>query len=187
MSLILTSELIKEITLVFSKKWARNNYINYYITCKKDIIGEQEILQNISNNISIKLYSPKVSWIDPYKKNLCFCYNKYDNLSLLTFLKYINSNIIFNLNMQTSEKLDEKNTPTLFYEKGDYFYIKCYLPHFKIGDYHIECFEENGSKEKFNIPRLGCIYKSVTVDIRNIWKSDQEKFGFNLELKSIEF
>jgi len=177
-SLILTSNVIKEINLIFSKKWAKNSYINYYITAKKE-----EILYNIS----IKLYSPKVSWIDQYKKNLCFCFNKYENLSLLSFLKYINSNIVFNFNLMFNEKIDEKNTPYIFYEKGDFFYIKCFLPHFKIGDYHIECISEENKKEKFNIPRLGCIYKSVIIDIRNIWKSEQDKFGFNLELKSIDF
>lgn len=183
MTLILSSDSIKEINLIFSKKWAKNNYINYYITAKNK--SNLEVLFNVG----IKLYSPKVSWIDSYRKNLCFCFNKYENLSLLTFLKYINSNIIFNLNMQTYEKVDEKNSPSIFYEKGDYFYIKCYLPHFKIGDYHIECknVDDEYKKEKFNIPRLGCVYKSVIVDIRNIWKSEENKFGFNLELKSIEY
>jgi hypothetical protein len=168
---ILNSETIPQIeeNMSFVMKPARNNYTNYII----------------HPNIAVKLFNPKVSWIDPTGKNLCLCFNKYEYLSLLTMLKNINRVI----NYKFKSKYHKECNVSLFYERNDVFYIKCFLPNSGvnkgIGKYNI-LFHNDSDDTTFKLPLVGCIYKSVIIDIRNIWMNS-DSCGINLELKEAEF
>jgi len=129
-------------------------------------------------NIALRLYNPKITWIDPYKKHMSFSFNKFDNIHLYTLLKHINTSL------STFYKKTAYN-PTHYihsfmYEKGNYFYIKCYLPNTN-GKYQINSFFDS-VEESFVIPKLNYTFDSVIIDIKNIWKKDNQA-GFNLELK----
>lgn len=128
--------------------------------------------------IGLKLYNPKITWVDPYKKNVSFSFNKHENINLYTMLKNIN-NSLKNLYKNKAYNPVETVSP-FYYEKGDYFYIKCYLPQTN-KKYHITSFF-NDTEEAFIIPKIGCTYSSIVVDIKNIWEKDNQS-GFNLELK----
>jgi len=127
--------------------------------------------------IGIKLHNPKITWIDPFKKNMSFSFNKYENLNLYTMLKYINKSLVNIYKKQAYNPTD--NVSPFYFEKGDYFYIKCFLPNTN-GKYHITSLFNN-TEEKFTVPRVGCSYSTVVLDIKNIWEKDNA--GFNLELK----
>jgi hypothetical protein len=127
--------------------------------------------------IGLKLYNPKITWIDPLKKNISFSFNKYDNFNLYTMLKYINKSLVSIYKKQAYNPID--NVSPFYYEKGDYFYIKCYLPNIN-GKYHITSLFNN-IQENFTIPRVGYSYSAIVLDIKNIWEKDNA--GFNLELK----
>jgi hypothetical protein len=131
----------------------------------------------ISPTISLKLFNPKVSWIDPYKKNISFIFPKYDNLSLLNFLKYVQQRLI---QLYNKVSPNPQNVASIYYEKGDYFYVKVYLPNTN-NKYNITS-SFNGEEEQFKIPRVGITYNSIIIDIRNIWEKDNAA-GINLELK----
>jgi|688.fasta_scaffold1142414_1 hypothetical protein len=154
--------------LIIFKETYKNGFRNYFF----------------SPNIGIKLYSPKVSWLD--SKGISFCFNKVENMSLLDLLKYINSSLdkIY-INYKTNYGLpNDSQLSSLYYEKGDFFYIKCHLPNSN-GKYFITYnsdIEKNGT---YTRPRIGCVYNSVTIDIRNIWETDNKKAGVHLELKEI--
>lgn len=128
--------------------------------------------------IGLKLYNPKITWIDPYKKNLAFSFYKHENLNLYTMLKYINKSLTLIYKQKAYNPSD--NISPFFYEKGDYFYIKCYLPNMN-KKYQITSFF-NDLEESFVIPTVGNSYNTVIVDIRNIWEKDNHA-GFNLEVK----
>lgn len=130
-----------------------------------------------SPTIAIKLLNPKVSWIDSYKKNISFSFNKYDNLSLLNFLKYVQQRLV---QLYNTKSYNPQNVASIYYEKGDYFYVKVYLPNVN-NKYNIVS-QFNGEQEQFKIPRVGITYDSVIIDIRNIWEKDNLA-GLNLELK----
>lgn len=135
-------------------------------------------------NIGIKLYSPKVSWLDT--KGISFCFNKMENMSLLDLLKYINNSLnkIY-INYKKNNGLPNDTTLSpLYYEKDDSFYIKCHLPNVK-GKYFITYNSETEKDAKFSKPRIGCVYSSVVIDIRNIWETDNKKAGVHLELKEV--
>ena len=155
------TEVLNDLTLTLCKKYQKNSGYNYFFM----------------PTISIQLYNPKVTWIGPYKKNMSFGFNKYENLGLLTLLKNI-----YNKLTSVYKKESETNvTPApFFFEKGDIFYIKCYLPNIN-GKYSITSIFDN-IDGKFAIPYLGSTYTSIIVDIRNIWEKDNHS-GFNLELK----
>lgn len=163
--IILNSEIVNDLiysnTLVLQEKFQRNNGKNYFFI----------------PNIGLKLFNAKVAWIDPSKKNISFSFNKYDNLTLLSMLRYINDKLI---NIYKNKSATPHTVSPFFYEKGDLFYIRCYLPNIK-GKYHIESYF-NETVEKFTIPKLSSIYSIIIIDIRNIWEDDI-KAGFNLELK----
>lgn len=163
--IILNSEIINDLisskTLVLQSKFKKQNGKNYFFI----------------PNIGIKLFNAKVSWIDPFKKNISFAFNKRDNMSLLIMLRYINDRLIFVYN---NKSIYPKPVAPFFFEKDELFYIRCYLPNIK-GKYHIESYFNN-NLESFTIPKLSSIYNIIIIDIRNIWE-DENKSGFNLELK----
>lgn len=159
--IVLNSENINETLnhITFIVKNAKNNYKNYII----------------QPNISISLYNSKVSWVDGSCKNLCLCFNKYDNMSLKNMLKIINDKI----NNKTDYFYSLENKISIFYEKGDYFYVKCFLPP------NIN-YTFDGLKETYSKPRVGIIIKQCIIDIRNVWmNNDTKNVGIHLELKEI--
>ena len=176
MSIILTNNTLNEISkdLCIFKYSNKNNFKNYFF----------------SPNISIKLYNPKVTWVD--NNNISFCFKKYvtiqdnvitqsDNILLLNLLRNINDTLLKIYDnykdMYGHNKL--KNLPNLFYESKDdnFFYIKCNLPN-RNGKFFIK------TQDDFSKPYIGTEYTSVILDIRNIWEID-DKVGFRLELKQI--
>jgi len=163
--IILNSQVINDLifsnTLELQTKFQKNNGKNYFFM----------------PNIGIKLFNAKVSWIDPFKKNISFAFNKYENLALLNMLRYINEKLTMVYNKKSS--YPKPLSPFLF-EKDDSFYIRCYLPNTR-GKYHIESYFNNDT-EGFSIPKMSCVYNIIVIDIRNIWEDDN-KSGFNLELK----
>lgn len=165
--MILNSENIVEIekSMYFLVKNAKNGYINYII----------------QPNISIKLYRSRITWMDNYGKNISLGFKKSESLSLLVFLRYVNEIV----NKSAKYFLDEKKV-SIFFEKEEYFYIKCFLPNSKKNGefkYNIKIKE---SGEDFKKPRINCEYKSVIIDIRNIWLSMENNVGIHLELKEVE-
>lgn len=163
--IILNSEILNELintnSLVLQEKFQKNSGKNYYI----------------SPTIALKLNNCKVSWIDAYKKNISFIFPKYENLSLLNFLKYVQKQLSYLYNQRSP---NPQNLASIYYEKGDYFYVKVYLP--KVGQTYNITRTFNNVPEQFSIPRVGNIYDSITIDIRNIWEKDNCA-GINLELK----
>lgn len=154
--------------LVIFKETYKNGFRNFFF----------------SPNIGIHLYSPKVSWLD--SKGMAFCFNKAENNSLLDLLKYINDSLnkIY-INYKDNYGLSNgAQMSPLYYEKGDFFYIKCHLPNSN-GKYFITYSSDIEKDAKFSRPRIGCVYKSVIIDIRNIWETDNKKAGVHLELKEI--
>jgi hypothetical protein len=165
MTIILTSDkidaLIKENILKVLKKPQKNTTnFNYYFT----------------PNIGISLYNPKVKYID--KKFIVFEFERYKNSSLYHLLKHINTTLQNELKKQYIE-LKDKYIYDLFSEQNEYFFIRCYLPN-NNGKYFISVNED----KRFYLPRIGCIYDNVIVEIRNIWGKG-DKYGFNIELKKV--
>lgn len=163
---ILNSEIINDListnSLQLIEKYQRRSGKNYFFT----------------PTISLKLYNPKVTWIDSSKKNVSFLFHKYDNLTLYTMLKNINSSLVNFYKNKAYNPIN--NIAPFYYEKGDYFYIKCYLPN--MNNKYLVSSLFNDIEEQFNIPRVGMIYNYVILDIRNIWEKETLA-GFNLELK----
>lgn len=159
------NDLIRSDSLDFQTKFQKGDGKNYFFT----------------QTISLCLYNAKVTWIDSSKKNMSFCFNKHDNLNLFIMLRHINQKLIDLYNNKIYNPVS--NISAFFYEKGDSFYIKCYLPNVKnkLGVYLIKD-TFNSCEESFRIPKVGLIYSSIILDIRNIWEKDN-KAGFNLELK----
>jgi len=164
--IILNSEIINELirndSLHFQTKFQRGDGKNYFFI----------------EPISLCLYNAKVTWIDASRKNMSFCFNKYDNLNLFIMLRHINQKLTELYNNKVYNPVS--NISAFFYEKDDVFYIKCYLPNVK-SKYLIKSIF-NSSEEQFIIPKVGLVYSSIILDIRNIWEKDN-KAGFNLELK----
>jgi len=158
------NELIKNNNLNFQTKFQKENGKNYFF----------------NQTISLCLYNPKVAWIDSTKKNISFSFNKHEHLNLFIMLRYINEKLIQLYNNKIGVNL---SIHSFFYEKDDFFYIKCYLPNIHSKKYLIKSYF-NSNEDKFNVPRLGTIYSSVILDIRNIWEKNN-KVGFNLELKEV--
>lgn len=144
------SDIIKNNEMKFLTKKAKNGYYNYYIL----------------PNIGLKLYNAKITWIDNNvrTKNMSFKFIKHENIGLFKLLQYTNKMI--NDSFYHSQK-----DISIYFEKDDSFYIKCYLP----------------TTEKLfdNKPRINTILDGIVIDIRNIWESPNKDLGINLELKNI--
>ena len=151
----------------------------------------------ISPSLCIELYDSKVFWVDPFKKNISFGFSKKDSLSLLIFLRYINSTLselfIEKLkNMKTFPDTVKKGINGIspfFYEKGEYFYIKCNLPQnpnsrgVGLSKYSVKVV---GEEDNFKCPYIGGVYKIASLYIKNLW-SKNGATGFNLELKAVKY
>lgn len=165
MTIILNSTVLNELVdndvlKVLKKNQKTQDNCNYYF----------------NPNIGFKLYDAKVKYVD--KKSMVFEFDKYKYSSLLVLLNYTND-VLQRMTKQNFSELFEKSIYGIVSEQDSTFTIRCYLPNYN-GKYFIE----TESDDKFKLPRSGCIYDSVTVEIRNIWKMG-EKYGFNLELKGV--
>jgi len=161
--LILNSELLNNINLTVLKKFQRGKSgANYFFV----------------PNVGVKIFNAKVSWVDPYKKNLSFSINRWENSNLITLLRHINSSLSDTYKKNSYLDL---NVAPLFFEKGDFIYIRTYLPNAN-GKYHIT----NNEMSSFNIPYKDATFNSITIYFKNIWEDDT-KAGFNVELKHVEY
>lgn len=165
--ILLNSEILNNLhktnSIILSKKFQKKlNGINYFF-CP---------------TIGIKLYNPQVSWIDPLQNNLSFCFNKWENMTLLKLLQSIHETL--SIIYDKSAYNEAKPLASFFFEKDDKFYIRTYLPKVK-GHFGIKSLF-NGDNDKFNIPRKDCIYNYIIIDFRNIWESNN-RAGYNIELK----
>lgn len=140
----------------------------------------------IGDNIALRLYKPKVSWLD--KSTISFGFNKYESSTLLKLIKNIQDEILTKLKLYKEEYgfSDDILPNPMYFEKGESFYIKCSLPN-RNGKYLIDYYNLNDVSDKvFNIPLIGCVYDSVIIDIRNIFEDTcKNKSGFHLELKQV--
>lgn len=165
---ILNSEVLKKMLseneIGIIKYSSRNGFDNYFF----------------GPNMSIKLFSAKVAWIDANAKNLSFVFDKVEYTNLLNLLKFVNSSLLNIYNEYKEYRgFDELQIkPSIFFEKENNFYVRCMLPGTK-GRYFIKSTENT----YFGRPRVGQVFDSVIIDIRNIWESNRDKIGFNLELK----
>lgn len=171
---ILTSEICDKGGLCILKYSSKNDFNNYFF----------------GPNIAIKLYSPKVTYVDA--NSISFGFEKTcmvdgqikDNLNLFLLLKKINETLIglYSVYKETRGHQMTDQVPCLYNTVGDnLYYIRCTLPSAN-GKYFIKT--DNGY---FTKPRVGAVYSNVTIDIRNIWEIPRTgKNGFRLELKEIE-
>jgi hypothetical protein len=163
--LILNSELLNNIiqsnSLTLMKKFQRGkNGLNYFLI----------------PNIGVKLFNVKVTWVDPFKKNLSFSINRWENPNLITLLRHINTSLS---ELYKNMSYSNLNVAPFFFEKGDYIYIRTYLPNTN-GKYHI-----HNNLGNFIVPRKDSTFDSITIYFKNIWEDDT-KAGFNIELKEVE-
>ena len=127
-------------------------------------------------NIGIKLFNVKVTWVDPFKKNLSFSINRWENPSLIILLRHINQALS---NIYKKVSYSNLNVAPFFFEKGDFIYIRTYLPNTN-GKYHI-----NNNLCNFFVPRKDSTFDSIVIYFKNIWDDDTNA-GFNIELKDVE-
>lgn len=163
--LILNSELLNNIiqsnSLTLMKKFQKGkNGSNYFFI----------------PNIGIKLFNVKVTWVDPFKKNLSFSINRWENPNLITLLRHVNTSLS---ELYKNMSYSNLNVAPFFFEKGDFIYIRTYLPNTK-GKYHIHY-----NLGDFIVPRKDSTFDSITIYFKNIWEDDT-KAGFNIELKELE-
>ena len=129
----------------------------------------------ISPKLSIKLYKPKVIFINA--KTITLEMSKI-NTGLIGLLKRCD-NIISN-KIETNEQIKYG----IFYENetNNTICLRCYLPNFK-SKYLIKYIEEN-KEIPFRLPNLHSTIDEVIIDIKNIWLNNN-KLGYNLELKIV--
>lgn len=167
---LLTSDSLK--SLIYSKQLnllqknqKNNSYKNYYFT----------------PNIGIKLFNPKVIFVD--KKTMTIEVDKWKYPGLMNMMNEINDSLL----KMYIEKSDcqPKNVYSLFTEKENTIVLRLYLPNVR-GRYNITSLVTNQDEpEQFTLPRSGMIYNYIIFEIRNIWEQNDIKTGFNLELKCV--
>lgn len=168
MSIILTSDILNE--LITSKKL-------------KIIKKTQKISENsnyyFTPSLGINLYKPKITFI---KSNFIVLeFDKYEFYNLLKLLQNINDKLQNKLKNEYSE-LFNQDIYNIISEQENTFTLRCHLPN-KNGKYFIKC---NESTIGFKLPKVNSYLDSALVEIRNVWCYDS-KYGFNIELKSINY
>lgn len=138
----------------------------------------------ISPKLSIKLYKPKVIFVNP--KTITFEMSKI-NTGLLGLLRRCDQIITDKIKTQDHEDsldLDKKIKYGIFYENesNNTICLRCYLPAFKT-KYLIKYIEER-EEVPFKLPRSNSVIDEVIIDIKNVWVSGN-KIGYNLELKIV--
>lgn len=157
----------------------KNNELNFL---KKEQTGSINGLNYfILPKLSIKLYKPKVSFIN--KKSITFEISRI-NTSIISLLRRCDEMII---NKLENDIPNIKNTSkyNIFYENenNNTICIRCYLPCYKT-KYLIKYMEED-KEMPFKLPKLNSTLDEVVIDIRNMWYNNDNKLGYNLELKYI--
>jgi hypothetical protein len=150
----------------------------------------------LNPSVGLVLYGAQVRWVDRLGTNLSFGFSKKDHLPLLLFLRHVNESLatIFKQSLQELKNPDYnlKISP-LYYEKGDYFYLKCRVPTHKNQDgktvFTVQV--TDSVSETFVVPRVKCEYHQAIIQISNICSTtdfgDLHKTGFNLELRSVRY
>jgi hypothetical protein len=168
MSVIVNSAILRELTetntLLFNKKAQKIGGCYNYFT---------------SPALSIKVFKPKIVFCDG--KCVVFQFDKFDQSTLFTLVKYTNSVCVNQLKRQYPIS-SEKTLYDLFSEQDNTFTLRCYLPNFK-GKYFIDYYEDD-AEVRFKVPHSNIVLDEVTIYIRNIWEN-LDKLGFNLEVKQI--
>jgi hypothetical protein len=167
MAVIINSENLSELKVGIlrrSQKMACNH--NYYFT----------------PNIAMHLYNAKVVFIKP--TFIVFEFDKSTHLSLLLLMRRLNDKLQMELKINCSELFD-KEIYDIVSEKETTFSIRCFLPTIR-GKYNIICQDPDENGLVFKLPRLDCIFKEITIEIKNVWQTG-DKRGFNIELKSVNY
>ena len=167
--IILNRDIIQSTTFCPSvfKYTSKNDFDNYFY----------------APNMAIKLYYPKVSWMD--NNSISFVFDKTENENLLNLIKEINERLINSLSqyIELRGHSELSQVPCIYFEKPDLncFYIKCNIPNTN-GRFFVNCMDNENNSKRFIKPSIGFIYNHVILDIRNVWKTGN-KIGFRLELK----
>lgn len=170
MTIIVNSELLTDLLknntiTILKKRQKDSNDSNYYFT----------------PNIGLNLWNAKIMFIN--SKFLVLEFNKIDHINLLTLLRYVDSSLQKLLKSKNSE-LFNVDIYSIMSETEDKFTIRCYLPNYR-GKYLIKYYV-NDSDELFKLPKLNSIIDNCVIEIRNVWGKNN-KYGFNIELKSIKY
>jgi hypothetical protein len=73
-----------------------------------------------------------------------------------------------------------------YFDQKDNVLLRLYIPK-KDSRYVVKCTENNGlSTCSFTLPRAGCVFDHIVVEIKNIW-SQGNKSGYNVELKEVHY
>jgi len=168
MSIILTSDILNDLIVsknlkIIKKSQKISENSNYYFT----------------PSLGINLYKPKIMFINP--KFVVFEFDKYEFYNLFKLLQNINDKLQNKLKNDYSE-LFNKDIYNIISEQENTFTLRCHLPN-KNGKYFIKF---NESTIGFKLPKQNCILDHALIEIRNVWCKDS-KYGFNLELKSINY
>lgn len=167
MTILINSEILSNLKVSIlkrSQKIACNH--NYYF----------------SPNMAMHLYNAKVVFINP--KFIVFEFDKRTHLSLLNLMRQLNDILQAELKKNFSELFD-KEIYNIVSEKETSFSIRCFLPNVR-GKYNIICKDSEEARLVFKLPRLECIFKEITIEIKNVWQTG-DKRGFNIELKSVNY
>lgn len=160
-----TTDLLTRMSISFAKEQSKT-FCNYYV----------------SPSMGIRLFDAKVSWIDNKNRHISFGFDKSRYAGTLGLLKLVNAKIFESVSTQF--KLVHKTCNPLYYEKGDYFYVNCYLPghgkSYSINSTIIDSGEV--TNEDFIVPRQGLIYKYIDIEFKNYWETNKQA-GICIELK----
>ena len=169
MTIILTKDVLRHLLItkklnLLKKHQSDKVSCNYYI----------------NPNVSVKIYNPKV--LISQDKYMVFEFDKRTSIGLYSLLKMINEEL---QKLLITENINEETT---FYDifseiDDDKYTIRCSLPKTRY-KYNIK-YLYNEEEVSFSLPKKGCIFNEIIIDIRNIWKKDN-KIGYNLELKEIK-
>lgn len=128
-------------------------------------------------SISIEIFKPKV--IICNQNYMVFEFNKYENLGLYKMLESINEQL-YNF-LKNFYPIQTEMCYKIFSDiEGDKFTIRCHLP--KVGRKYLITSKFSNNDVPFILPKVNCIFDSITIDIKNIWEQNN-RVGFNLELK----
>lgn len=166
MTVIINSDVLSNIQISILKRSQKNRSDhNYYF----------------SPNMGMHLYNPKVLFINP--KFLVFEFDKRTHLPLLLLIRRLDDILQQQLKKNFSE-LFHKEIHNIVSETDTHFTLRCFLPTIR-GKYNIIC-KDNDKSIEFKLPRINCIFKNVTIEIKNLWETGDRR-GYNIELKYVNY
>lgn len=171
-NIFITSEVLSKLIAdknisIIKKSQKTSDYYNYFIT----------------PTLTIRLFNPMIIVSNP--KYFVLSFEKSNNLVLLSMLKNIHEKLMFFIKSNYYIRDGNKLKHPIHVESEEYFTIRCSLPHFN-NKYFIKCDFEDEKNVKFTLPRQKIKVKSIHLDIRNIWETNN-KIGYNLEVKYINY